>query len=247
MKFHIKEDSVDRRNFLKDSLKAGLGVAVGFTAGNSVVLARGVKSHQQMELPYPYVKLDPEKVAKRAYNYYHKGHCAYAVFASILDELKEKVGEPYTCIPSELYVYGKGGIVGWGTVCGALNGACGIITLTCKDYAKVINTLFDWYTKAKLPNFTPEGKKVYPESVSNSPLCHVSVMNWCKAATDHFKREIAYNSKERSERCARLSGSVARKTVELLNEYHCSKFVPVKVKGSQKTKMDCRGCHIQKG
>ena len=247
MKFQIKEDSVDRRSFLKDSLKAGLGVAVGFTAGNSVVLASGVKSHQQMELPYPYVKLDPEKVAKRAYNYYHKGHCAYAVFASILDELKEKVGEPYTCIPSELYVYGKGGIVGWGTVCGALNGACGIITLTCKDYAKVINTLFDWYTKAKLPNFTPEGKKVYPESVSNSPLCHASVMNWCKAATDHFKRKIAYNSKERSERCARLSGSVARKTVELLNEYHCSKFVPVKVKGSQKTKMDCRGCHIQKG
>ncbi len=238
---------MDRRNFLKDSLKAGLGVAVGFTAGNSVVLASGVKRQQQMELPYPYVKLDPERIAKRAYNYYHKGHCAYAVFASILDELKGKVGEPYTCIPSELYVYGKGGIVGWGTVCGALNGACGIITLTCKDYKKIIDTLFDWYVKAELPDFVPEGKEPFPKSVSHSPLCHASVMKWCKVASDCFKRKIAYNCKERSERCARLSGSVAKKTVELLNEYHYGKLAPVKVKGSQKTKMDCGECHLQKG
>ena len=241
----VKEGAVDRRKFLRDSLKVGLGVAVGFTAGNSIALASGVKGHQQMELPYPYVKLDPEKVAKRAYHYYKKHHCAYAVFASILDELKEKVGEPYTYIPSELYVYGKGGVVGWGTVCGALNGACGIITLTCKDYGKVIDTLFDWYTKTELPNFTPEGKEAYPKSISNSPLCHVSVMKWCKAATNHFGRFIAYNSKERSERCARLAASVAKKTVELLNEYHEGRFVPVKIRGFQKTKMDCRECHSQ--
>jgi len=234
---------VDRRKFLMDGVKVGLGVAVGFTAGSGITLAGGLKEHRQ--LPYPYVKLDPEKVAKRAYNYYHKGHCAYAVFASILDELKEKVGEPYTGIPSELYVYGKGGVVGWGTLCGALNGACGIITLTCKDYAKVIDTLIDWYTRTELPDFTPRGKKVYPESISNSPLCHVSVMKWCKAATSHFGRPIAYNSRERSERCARLSASVARKVVELLNRYHEGKFVPTKVKAREKTKMDCRECHFQ--
>jgi hypothetical protein len=70
-------------------------------------------------------------------------------------------------------------------------------------------------------------------------------MKWCKVASDCFKRKIAYNYKERSERCARLSGSVARKTVELLNEYHKGKLVSVKVKGSQKTKMNCKECHIQ--
>jgi hypothetical protein len=236
----VKEGTMDRRDFLKNGLKVGLGVAVGVAAGGGIALAsRG----ENTNLPYPYVKLDPERVAQRAYNYYHKGHCAYAVFAAILDELKEKVGEPYTYIPSELYVYGKGGIVGWGTVCGALNGACGIITLTCKDYGKLIDTLFSWYEKTELPTFVPKGKVAYPKSVSNSPLCHVSVMKWCKAATNHFGRHIAYNSKERSERCARLSASVARKTVELLNEYHEGRFVPVKVKGFQKTKMDCMECH----
>ncbi|MEO2068705.1 MAG: C-GCAxxG-C-C family protein [Desulfurobacteriaceae bacterium] len=229
---------MDRRNFLSAGLKVGLGVAAGLTVGSKVAVAS-----RSENLPYPYVKLNPEKVAKRAYHYYHKGHCAYSVFASILDELKEKVGRPYTYIPSELYVYGKGGIVGWGTVCGTLNGACGIISLTCKDYGKVIDALFDWYTKTKLPTFVPPGKAAYPTSVSNSPLCHVSVMKWCKAATNHFGRYIAYNSKERSERCARLSASVAYKTVELINAYHDGTFVPVKIKGFQKTKMDCRECH----
>jgi len=234
----VKEGTMDRRSFLKDTLRIGMGVAIGVTAGSGIALAS--KRHS---LPYPYVKLDPDKVAQRAYNYYHKGHCAYAVFGAILDELKEKVGEPYVYIPSELYIYGKGGIVGWGTVCGTLNGACGIITLTCKDYGKLIDTLFSWYEKTELPTFVPKGKNAYPKSVSNSPLCHVSVMNWCKVATNHFGRVIAYNSKERSERCARLSASVAKKTVELLNEYHEGKLVPVKVKGFQKTKMSCMECH----
>jgi hypothetical protein len=229
---------MDRRKFLSDGLKLGVGIMVGTSIAKENAHALLTSS-----LPLEYVSLNPEKVGERAYHYYHKGHCAYAVFASILDELKDKVGKGYLSIPSELYVYGKGGVVGWGTICGAINGACGIITLTCKDYAKVIDTLIDWYTKAELPDFTPKGKLPFPKSVSNSPLCHVSVLKWCKVATNHFKRNIAYNSRERAERCARLAASVARKTVELLNAYHEGKLIPVKVKGFQKTKMDCMECH----
>ena len=232
---------MERRRILKNGLKIGLGVATG------LVTAKGVTFAALRKFPYPYTWLNPDKIANRAYHYYKKHHCAYAVFASILDELKEKWGEPFTGIPSELYIYGKGGIVGWGTVCGALNGACGIITLTCTEYAKLIDTLFEWYTKTELPDFTPKGKSPYPKSVSNSPLCHVSVMKWCKAATDYFKRPIAYNSKERSERCARLSASVARKTVEILNDYYYGgrERVLTTVKGDQKTKMSCSECHSQ--
>ena len=73
--------------------------------------------------------------------------------------------------------------------------------------------------------------------MAHSVLCHVVVSKWCK------ETGYASGSKERSERCARLSASVARKTVELLNEYHEGRFVPVKVKGFQKTKMDCMECH----
>ncbi|GAB6076268.1 C-GCAxxG-C-C family (seleno)protein [Desulfurobacterium crinifex] len=237
---------MDRRNFFSLSFQAGLGIVglSGLSLAKTLPISKASKNEDS--LPYPYVELDPEKIANRAYVYYHKGHCAYAVFASILDELKEKIGAPYKYIPSELYVYGKGGVVGWGTLCGALNGAAGIITLTCKDYAKVIDALYNWYQKTPLPDYTPKGKESYPKSISSSPLCHVSVMKWCKAATEHFKRPIVYNSKERSERCARLSASVARKAVELLNSYHKGTFIPVNVKGMNKTKMDCRECHTQK-
>jgi hypothetical protein len=230
---------MDRRKFFSIGLKAGVGI-VGLSA---LSFASDSRNEQTESLPYPYVKLDPEKVAHRAYLYYRKHHCAYAVFASVIDELKVKVGAPYTGIPSELLVYGRGGVVGWGTLCGALNGAAAVFTLTCKDYKKLIDALYEWYQTTPLPDYTPPGKKPYPESVSQSPLCHMSVQRWCKVASDHFGRKVLYNSKERSERCARLSASVARKVVELLNEYHFGKFTPVKVRAAEKTKMDCRLCH----
>ena len=48
--------------------------------------------------------------------------------------------------------YGAGGIAGWGTVCGALNGACPIITLVAgKDYNKLVNELMGWYAHNPLP------------------------------------------------------------------------------------------------
>ena len=50
---------MDRRNFLSTGLKVGLGVAAGLTVGSEVALA-----NRSENLPYPYVKLDPERVAK---------------------------------------------------------------------------------------------------------------------------------------------------------------------------------------
>jgi len=231
---------MERRVFLKKSLTFGLGILTGLGVGKSSL---AIPKKAEDELPYSYVKLDSKKIGKRAYRYYWKRHCAYAVFASILEELKKKVGGAYTYIPTGLYNYGKSGIVGWGTVCGALNGACGIITLTCKEYKDVIDTLFNWYCKEKLPKFIPYGMEAYPKSTSNSPLCHISVMKWCNAASDYFGKKINANSKERSERCARLSADVAMKTVELLNKYHEKKLVPIRLKSIFKTKMNCSVCH----
>src|SRR5690606_32500301 len=48
-------------------------------------------------------------------------NCMYGGAEGILNELREKVGHPFTLIPSDMFRYGAGGIVGWGTVCGALN------------------------------------------------------------------------------------------------------------------------------
>ncbi len=238
-----KEENMDRRKFLKDGLKIGIGIAAGISMGNGIALAK----KNVEELPYPYVKLDPKKVADKAYEGYYKGECAYGVFSSIIDELKVKVGAPYTGIPSEIFHYGGGGVAGWGTVCGALNAAAAIFNLTCKDFKKMIDTLYQWYQTAELPDYVPSQgpfcKQPYPKSVSQSPLCHVSVQRWCKVATIYYKEDVPYKSKRRSERCARLSASVARKVVEMLNEYHFGKLSFTKVKESEKTKMDCKICH----
>jgi hypothetical protein len=225
-----------RRDFLSRT-----AVGVGFVAFGGVALAG--KGRSRTSLPFPYVKLNPETVSHRAYTYYHEHHCAYAVFASIVDELKLKVGAPYTGIPSELLVYGRGGVVGWGTLCGALNGAGAVFTLASKDYKKLIDALYEWYQSTPLPVYTPPGKKPYPVSVARSPLCHMSVQRWCKSASRCFGCKVPYNAKERSERCARLSADVAGKVVELLNEYHFGKVAPVKVKSAEKTKMECTLCH----
>ncbi len=234
---------MDRRHFLKSGLVIGVGTIAGISFKSESALA----SKKVENLPYPYVKLDPKKVADKAYEGYYKGECAYGVFSSIIDELKIKVGFPYTGIPSEIFHYGGGGVAGWGTVCGALNAAAAIFNLTCKDFKPMIDTLYQWYQTAELPDYIPcKGpycKKPYPKSISHSPLCHVSVQRWCKAASIYFKQDVPYKSKKRSERCARLSASVARKVVEMLNEYHFGKFVPTKVKESEKAKMDCRICH----
>jgi len=233
---------MDRRKFIKEGFLAGLGIVA---SGLGAKAAFG--EVQDPKLPFPYVKLDPKEIADRAYAEYFKHECCEGVFRTIIDALKEKVGGPYLGIPSLMFWYGGGGIAGWGTVCGTLNAAAAIFNLTCKDFKPMIDTLFEWYQSTPLPTYQPPvckpGLEKFPKSVSHSPLCHVSVQRWCEVASVFFGKPVLYNSKLRSERCARLTASVAAKTVELLNAYHFEGFKPQKIKGRQKTKMDCRVCH----
>ncbi|WP_456397131.1 hypothetical protein [Desulfurobacterium sp.] len=126
-----------RREFIVKSLIGTAGLVVGGLSS-----AAAVARSKKMEPPYPYKYIDPDMIAEKAYGYYLKGHCAYGVFASILDTLKESVGGPYLGIPGELFEYGKSGINGWGTICGALNGAAAIISISCKGWKKVIDALY---------------------------------------------------------------------------------------------------------
>ena len=36
------------------------------------------------------------------------------------------LGEPFNLIPAEMMNFGKAGVVGWGSLCGALNGAAAL-------------------------------------------------------------------------------------------------------------------------
>ncbi len=68
-----------------------------------------------------------------------------------------------------------------------------------------------------MPVYTPQKPRLNANLVkttSNSPLCHLSVGKWMKAAN------LPLGSPERKDRCARVAASTAYKLVEMLNEWH---------------------------
>ena len=205
-------------------------------------------------VPWPYQPLNADIAAQRGFSSYLKHHCMYGAFDAIAGSIAERLGPPYSDFPFDMFAYGAGGINGWATICGALNGAAAAFQLLSPKPEPLIDTLFNWYEIEQLPNFSPEGAKfAQVRSVANSPLCHQSIANWCKVA-----RKTSYSA-ERRERCGTLTAAVARKAVLLLNEQAAGKLVTLSVAESTqacmschekggameniRTMMDCRGCH----
>ena len=234
---------VTRRQML-----ATVGVATG-ACGLSCSRNIQSKSHtgggNKPARAWKYSKLRPDYSAQQAYCDTTKGHCMYGVFASVIQQLGDKHGEPYSSFPVDMMAYGAGGVGGWGSLCGALNGSAALIGLFVRgemQQKQLIGKLFRWYETAELPTFQPSKPVVnmaMPVSISNSVLCHVSVTNWCKVSG-----EKTY-TKEQKERCKRLTADVTRKTVELLNAHFAAPLAtrpttPPKPKG-------CAGCHTAKG
>ncbi|KKM09295.1 split soret cytochrome c precursor [Clostridiales bacterium PH28_bin88] len=192
--------------------------------------------------PWPYKKLDPKVVKKRGYELYFKGGCMYGAAAAILFTLQEEVGFPYTTIPGDMFKYGAGGAVSWGTLCGALNGAGAMLNLVNKDYSKVLNELIGWYTEYPFPSKDHEDYckfKNQVTTVAKSPLCHASVSLWVNAAG------AKVNSDEKKDRCGKLTGDTAAKAVELLNALVDGNFIAA-YKVSTEFE-HCMTCHWEKG
>lgn len=193
-------------------------------------------------VPWKYVKLDSASVAERGYAAYSQGGCMYGSFEGILGQLREQVGPPFDAFPAAMMKYGKAGVVGWGTLCGALNGASAAIYLVTdpKTGDALIDQLFSWYGQTALPNYRPKTPKFQVvQSVAESPLCHVSVTRWCE--TSGFKAL----SPERAERCGQLTASVAKWTAERLNEVADGKTVAALTLPSEVS--GCLVCHGKGG
>ncbi len=219
-----------------------IGTAAATAALGSAARASGdakAAAPGAVRTPWRYEALDPDAVAERAFAAYHKGHCMYGSFEGIVGTLGDRLGEPYRSFPYDMFVYGAGGINGWGTVCGSLNGSAAAIQLLSAKPEPVIDALFAWYEREALPDYHPKAAK-YPDVkvAVGSPLCHVSVSRWCAAA-----RKASYSA-ERKERCGVLTASVARHAVALLNAQAAGKPVlPVLDKKTQ----ECMACHEEKG
>jgi len=204
-------------------------------------------------LPWKYVALDVETTRKLGHKGYYEGECCLGALSAILPQLVEKVGYPFDQFPAAVIRFGAGGMAGWSTTCGALVGSSVAISLVVdpKDVNTLVNELFGWYTQTAFPSDLSnqygstkqflvaadklKSDKVLAQSVSKSPLCHVSVTEWCKAS------QMASGSPERAERCARLTGDVAAHAVELLNAYFAGAFT-ASYKPSAEAQA-CTTCH----
>lgn len=166
--------------------------------------------------PFPYVKLDGEQVAERAYKGYYTGMgCGYGAYEGIIGELASREGYPYNQIPTESMALAAGGYAGLGTLCGALGGAAVAVgVLTDADTGKkIIAELWKWYKDYPFPQYQPKDNDMeLPTTLAGSVQCADSVGNFMEV------QGCAYSDPERKERCGRLTADVVLKTIELLNE-----------------------------
>lgn len=239
--------TLSRREFLVGAGGFTAGALVGSVLGSSALdlfpKAQAASASEVPGWPWPYKKLDPDAARKLGYQAYYEGGCMYGAAKALLVQLQDVVGFPYTMIPVDMFRYGEGGMAGWGTICGALNGASAIINLVNGKpaYSQLVNELLGWYSQEPFPSKKHEEYAKFKgqvQNVSGSPLCHVSVTEWCK----HSGHQVS--DPERLDRCAKLTGDVAARAVEMMNLQAEGKFVaaykPSAVFGG------CMSCHVGK-
>jgi hypothetical protein len=264
-----------RREFFKGLLAAPVVGLIGYPAlalaEEAAPASAGASPSGVPRLPWGYKELDPMEAFKRGYLGYLVDECAGGAAWAILSLLKETIGYPYTLLPLPTFEemvaarkahkhipvpmkYGAGGIEGYATICGALNGAAFAIDWALGPHLgkKVIRRLFRWYETTAFPTalaneYATEGKfpvkgkynKPLPSVKCDSVLCHVVVSKWCTVTG------YASGSKQRSERCGRITAAVAKKAVELMNaaiKGELEKAFPFKL--SHET-ASCRTCHFK--
>lgn len=202
--------------------------------------SKTAKSEGNTGTPWRYARLDPAVVATEAYRQFVDGGCMYGLFAGIMAVMTKEHGEPYRSFPFHMMKYGEGGVAGWGSLCGTINGGAAIIGLFAQDKEQrqnLIAQLLSWYEAAELPTYQPkvaQDSPAVPKTIAGSVLCHVSVGNWCKTSGNEV------GSAEMKERCRRLTAEVAAKTVDLLN---ANLHEPCKFADPSSEVKSCLSCH----
>jgi hypothetical protein len=253
------EKGSSRRDFL---VNAGLFAAGAIAAGGVVGAFSPRKAEAAAALPweYPVGGLDPEAVGLAGYYGYKSktstggsrpaapgigiGGCMYGTGVALVEALAAALPtSPWTTFNPALFTFGGGGIRSWGTLCGSINAAVAIIRMTANN-ANLINEIMGWYCDFAFPTARYDAVSAYPgqiTTVCNSPLCHQSSGKWAQTAG------FVQSDPQRGERCAKLAGDCAYKTVELLNAWKAGTITYAKSAPDFQDSVDnerCFSCHV---
>lgn len=261
------ENNLTRKDFLLKASKAAVGITA--LAGASSLIATATQAKTTVPWPWPYAQVDLESIRIRAHFLKLSGYeCCSGCFGAFVEAQRQLIGDPWTNMPYEVMLFGRGGGASWGTLCGAVNAAAAIISLVVDkaNSGPLIWEVYGWAASTAMPTdeanqFSLTNKYLLPnsngfalpQSISGSVLCHASLSNWCTTSGKHL------NSAERKERCARVTGDLAVKTAQVLNSYFAGTFVPqfvtpayaqqclschgANVLGNVRTQENCQPCH----
>lgn len=269
----MESKKIHRREFIAGGLGAG-AMALGLGVRPSQLQAK-VSGPEPIgfPLPQPQVLLDVDAVRHTAYDRYFEGGCMYGAAASLIEALRSACrsdGEgggysDWDLIPTGMFKYGSGGVAGWGTICGILNGAAAVLAMA--GYDSLIGQVIGWYTLQSFPLDTCEGFTaasgfealadidVPAHTVSDSPLCHISISKFCEAAGITLKDGSPEGLNYKQDRCSKICADTAALAAQLINgevdadsvyatpaSYDSCLTCHGAIK-DQVGKMNCLGCH----
>jgi hypothetical protein len=224
----MTEGLMSRRKFL-----AGAGAVLGLSVVPAVLSKPTVAAAAaSKDFPWSYRTLDAEKVARRAYEVYYASGCMEATWWPIVEALAASdlpdAATTWGTLPKNMMRFGGGGVAGWGSLCGTLNGSCAVIAATGAP-TKLSDEAMQYYAETPIPTngidkavragWTPVAGVVaplvnVPTSTAHSQLCHASLSQWTMTTG------VADGTREQKDRCGKACYDMVLKTVLMLNAYH---------------------------
>jgi len=246
----MSDNLMSRRKFL-----AGTGLVLGAASVSGVALLKDADPAEAagtaIPWAYPAEQPDPEAVARRAWEIYYKSGCAEAVWYSCVEALAAIPGAnqaDWASLPMNMFRFGGGGIAGWGTICGTLNGAAAFISMavgqnladdgvtkTWTHRNNLINGVFQYYSTTALPTnntykssqgvlgalgpWTPAAPAAAP--IANAPTSTANSPLCHSSLVQWTETTGNYDaSPAQRDRCGKACFDVAFKTISMLNTYY---------------------------
>lgn len=260
---------VTRRGFLLNGSAAvgAIGLAAGLGAGSLI----DVRKAHSATLEFPVFKLDVEKVRALGYcEYIANGGCGQgsgrALVLGLIDAARNSGVENtgWSMLPPKFTQWGAAGGLKWGGTCGSLTGSLSVLNFATHKgemlHTKVGSALIEWYTKQSFPFTGWDGVKIdrvaYPKvpnpipdaellarDIPRSPLCHVSLTSWMKAAHADLETKTKDGRNVKTDRCAKVTGDTAAHTAKLINDYLAGTAIPAFA--PTKDFENCYTCHTE--